>query len=331
LSTLVIVGSCSSGSTAKNAEVTTTPSSDSPTTIRASAVVTPAAAADMALALARTNYQANATLDTPLLASAEDGPALEVDSFEYAVARTQGKTALGSDPPPPTDVKVVVPYQTAYPASFLYTVHYENPKKPVDTAVLVTVSGPASPPKVEAYAVLQGSTSLPPLALDADGYGSLVVGATAADTGLRFAPTDVASEFVSYLSANYNTASPAPSAVIAKLDERASSTHQGIVQEEGQGGVLDHFFTPGAFAPIAFRLADGGAVVFLTYNNNQVNKGRSGAIDLTAPYLTLSPGRYSEIDTRILVMTAVAVPAAGSSSLAHEVGVFADAVEVTTQ
>lgn len=263
-------------------------------------------------AFERQRNAADAHLDTRILNRIETGGAKTVDALQYDQIEHRHRVAGGpthyGSPVHTSGVRIDVPAQGGYPADFLV----QGTVKDRTDYTVFTKASASAPWQASYLATLAKGERAPALELH-DGFGSAVD--VTSSNGLAGSPSSVSTSYAAYLeslgSAHGEFASgPNTTGTVAGLKRSISTNEQHHIKTAFTSTVP-------AFAPLAFRTADGGALVFfpdqfiatfeatgnafLVQNNAETNY---------SPYIT--PGDWRTIsETHLNLWAAVDPPPGG--------------------
>jgi hypothetical protein len=259
--------------------------------------------------------------DQAALRQIQTGTALAVTT-----AYLKGQEALHEplgEAPRLREAKVVVPRQErpAFPAHFLALITWTSlDVYPYREVLEFEQPGRGAPWRVQTQARLVDNVPLPPVAIGADGFATLVDARD--DKHLRFGAKALAELLSSYYDDDQQVATSraAYDRVVAQgpftsgmTKRRAAANRDYQLQNVRQ-------YQPGAYRTAAYRLSDGGWLLMLTLTGSRqmFPKDRQvvpfirqdGSRHNLGPFIP--PGAYSAVDYETTAMLAVEVPPAES-------------------
>jgi hypothetical protein len=166
-----------------------------------------------------------------------------------------------------TDVKITIPKKAGWPRWFV--VDARGNKGGDARWVLVFTRDGLDERWQVAYLTLVAPGALPEFKKDEDGWAEAVPADT---TGLAVRPDALSRTYAAYLKNGGKTFADGRYTSALRADRRKEAEKPGLVRQ-----FIDEPLTHGAYAPLALRTADGGALVFFTTHHYEKRTAAAGA------------------------------------------------------
>ena len=258
------------------------------------------------------NQQANAALDTALQDSHEVDAARALDDYQYAALRARGEKFEGAAKY--NAHTPVVPYQMSYPAQFLDFAEGTSSSGDAfkDIGLYIQASESDSP-KLAAYTYPLTDTPFPATALDSSGYAQLVTDSST----VKFDVDSLAAAHAAYLNGNVAADQPGTSDTFDSeaIQMRAKEYQEEVADLKSKDINVAFTFDAGPYQSTAYRMGDGGALVFYTVHLQHILTSAlpGGTVDYDEPIATLAPGSYRQVVyDGLIVVTAIDPPGAAT-------------------
>ncbi|MFJ8105580.1 hypothetical protein [Streptomyces sp. NPDC096132] len=207
-----------------------------------------------------------------------------------------------------SDVTYTIPKKAGWPRWFVADA---KANKGGDARwVLVFTRGDLSEPWQAAYLTLVTPGAMPEFTKDKDGWAEAV---PADSAGLAVSPEDLSEDYAGYLQDGGGTFADGAYTTDLRTTRAKNAEQPGLVQQ-----YIDEPLTSGAFAPLALRTADGGALVFFCTHHYVKQTAAAGASvpALNASVRALTTGEVKQTLTMEFVANQIVVdPAKGAVSM----------------
>ncbi|GGZ70664.1 hypothetical protein ACFOOM_03700 [Streptomyces echinoruber] len=208
-----------------------------------------------------------------------------------------------------TDAKFTIPKKAGWPRWFLADAH-GNKGGDARWLLVFVRTGPGEPWRV-AYLTLVAPGDVPKFRTDRGGWAEAV---PADSSRFAVAPRDLSRAYAAYLQKGGKDFAPGPHTSGWRQLREKNAAKPGLATQ-----YIDEPLTTGAYAPLALRTADGGALVFFTTHHFQKQTAARGASVPTPnqDVLALTKGEIKQSLTMEFVSNEVALdPAKGTGGVA---------------
>ncbi|WP_217240656.1 hypothetical protein [Streptomyces sp. AC555_RSS877] len=204
-----------------------------------------------------------------------------------------------------TDAKYTIPKKAGWPRWFLADA--AGNKGGTSRWLLVFTRGGLDEPWQVAYLTLVAPEKVPEFKTDADGFAEAV---PANSTDVAVAPGNLSKDYTAYLKTGGDGFTDGLNTDQWRTARKKNAKKPGLVTQ-----YIDEPLTSGAYAPLALRTKDGGALVFFTTHHYEKQTAAQGTSVPTPnkDVLALTTGEIKQSLTMQFVSNEVALdPAKGS-------------------
>ncbi|MGH3391009.1 MAG: hypothetical protein ACRDOO_19245 [Actinomadura sp.] len=314
--------------------------SESPSGTTAVAPLTKAQAQEILSSYQTTNNRANMALDAKLLASAETGAQLDMDTAGYKLRRATGQKFVEFTYSKPV---FYIPRPAGFPRWFAVDAvsSGQRPKqrsgqgsgqREVPPMVqqhrhaLLFVQDKAGAPWRLAADPYPTNRSLGGIAVDAAGYATAVA---PNDARLALAPTKVGAAHAALLTKGPKAAGTTGIGAGLHTTQSYAALRKATGQFTRIGIGLTSQFAPSTAPVFALRTTDGGALVWYVLRQNETYASRKpGTVSITGDLVGLAPpGKVQkQLDTTVLIQYLSKIPPKGKGAV-EVIGTYRKAVQ----
>ncbi|WP_250404710.1 hypothetical protein [Streptomyces cellostaticus] len=166
-----------------------------------------------------------------------------------------------------TDAEFTIPKKAGWPRWFVADAKANKGGGDARWLLVFTRDGLDEPWQV-AYLTLVAAKDVPEFEKDADGWAEAVP----ADSGeLAVPPAELSKGYTNHLKSGGSTFADGPYTTALRANRKKLAKRPGLVRQ-----FIDEPLTSGAYAPLALRTADGGALVFFTTHHYEKQTAAAG-------------------------------------------------------
>ncbi|MFE9447891.1 hypothetical protein [Streptomyces sp. NPDC006739] len=211
---------------------------------------------------------ADKAYDSSLDAGRVTGALADIDAARLRAGHATSPAGnAGHTPLVLTDAKFTIPKKAGWPRWFVADA---RGNKGGDARwLLVFTRNSLSEPWQVAYLTLVAPSAVPAFKKDKDGWAQAVPAGSAA---FAVRPADLSKDYAAYLKSGGRTFADGPHTSGWRADRARDARRPGLVRQ-----YIDQPLTSGDYAPLALRLADGGALVFFTTHHYEKQTAAPGA------------------------------------------------------
>ncbi|MEU4872608.1 hypothetical protein [Streptomyces sp. NPDC021608] len=250
--------------------------------------------------------KADAAYDSSLDAEHTAGALAVIDAARLKAGHlTSPKGNAQHTPLVLSDVKYTIPEKAGWPRWFVADAR-GNKGGDARWLLVFTREGRQRPWQAT-YLTLMAPGAVPAFKKDEDGWAEAVPADTA---GLALPPADLSKDYTAYLQSGRGAFADGDHTSALRASRAKNATKPGLATQ-----YLDQPLTEGAYAPLALRTADGGALVFFTTHHFTRQTAAAGAAVPTpnADVRALTTGETKQTLTMEFVAADVALsPAKGT-------------------
>jgi hypothetical protein len=312
--------------------------SESPGGAAAAAPLTKAQAQEILNGYQTTNNRANMALDAKLLASAETGAQLDMDTAGYKLRRATGQKFVEFTYSKPV---FYIPRMPGFPRWFAVDA-VSSGQRPSEGSrsgqrvvppmtqqhrhALLFVQDKAGAPWRLAADPYPTGRSLSGIAVDSAGYATAV---SPDDARLAVAPTKIGAAHAALLTKGPKAAGTTGIGAGLHTTQSYAALRKATGQFTRIGIGLTTQFAPSTAPVFALRTTDGGALVWYVLRQNESYASRKpGAVSVSGDLVGLAPaGKVQKrLDTTVLIQYLSKVPAKGKGPV-EVIGTYRKAVQ----
>ncbi|GGT03403.1 hypothetical protein [Streptomyces cinerochromogenes] len=213
--------------------------------------------------------KADKAYDSSLDAPYVTGALADIDAARLKAGHVNSPSGnAGHSPLKLTDVRITIPKKAGWPRWFVADA--KGNKGGSYRWVLVFTRGDLGERWRVAYLTLMAPGTVPEFTKDEDGWAEAVPAGT---TQLAVRPDELSASYASYLKSGGKTFADGRDTSKLRADRAKEARKPGLVRQ-----FIDEPLTHGAYAPLALRTADGGALVFFTTHHYEKQTAYTGGL-----------------------------------------------------